>query len=269
MKFNIDHDYHIHSKLSECSSDEEQTTERMLQYAKENHFREICITDHFWDENVPGAFPWYRPQNYEHIAQSLPLPKSDDVTFYFGCEAELDKNMTLAISEKMMDNFDFIIIPTTHLHMMGDTIDAEATSVEARAEIYVERLDKLLDMALPFHKIGIAHLTCPLIAYHSATDFDEHIRIIDSIPTDTFKELFSKLAKKGAGFELNFDIGKYSEEQLPRILRPYKIAKEMGCKFYLGSDAHHPFELDRAKGNFEKIVSALDLEESDQYFFHK
>ena len=36
MKFQIDHDYHIHSKLSSCSRDPEQTNERILQYAKEN-----------------------------------------------------------------------------------------------------------------------------------------------------------------------------------------------------------------------------------------
>ncbi len=269
MRFSVDHDYHIHSKLSECSSDEAQTTERMLSYARENDFKEICITDHFWDSNVPGAFPWYRPQNYEHIAQSLPLPESDDVRFYFGCETELDKDMTLAISEKMMDNFDFIIIPTTHLHMVGDTVAKEATSVEERAEVYVKRLDKLLDMPLPFHKIGIAHLTCPLMAYNNSTDFDEHLRILDLISTDTFRELFSKLAQKGAGFELNFNIGRYTQEQLPRVLRPYQIAKEVGCQFYLGSDAHHPATLDQAKNNFENIVSALNLEESHRYFFRK
>ena len=33
MKFRIDHDLHIHSLLSECSSDPEQTTENILKYA--------------------------------------------------------------------------------------------------------------------------------------------------------------------------------------------------------------------------------------------
>ncbi|MBP3370026.1 MAG: PHP domain-containing protein [Clostridia bacterium] len=55
MKYAIDHDYHIHSMLSSCSNDPEQSTERILQYAKENGLKKICITDHFWDERVDGA----------------------------------------------------------------------------------------------------------------------------------------------------------------------------------------------------------------------
>jgi len=34
MKFRIDHDYHIQTKLSTCSRDPEQTCEGILHYAK-------------------------------------------------------------------------------------------------------------------------------------------------------------------------------------------------------------------------------------------
>ncbi len=34
MKFQIDHDCHIHSMLSECSHDDTQTAENILKYAK-------------------------------------------------------------------------------------------------------------------------------------------------------------------------------------------------------------------------------------------
>ena len=47
MKFKIDHDYHIHSGLSECSSCADQTPARMLEYAKEYGLSRICITDHY------------------------------------------------------------------------------------------------------------------------------------------------------------------------------------------------------------------------------
>ena len=36
MRFTVDHDYHIHSTLSSCSNDPAQSTERILQYAKDN-----------------------------------------------------------------------------------------------------------------------------------------------------------------------------------------------------------------------------------------
>lgn len=39
----------------------------------------------------------------------------------------------------------------------------------------------------------------------------------------------------------------------------------MGCKFYFGSDAHHPAELDMAKNIFERAIDDLQLEQSDGF----
>ena len=64
MKYVFDHDFHIHSKLSSCSRDAGQSNERILQYAKQNHLKTICLTDHFWDDAVEGASSWYKKQNY-------------------------------------------------------------------------------------------------------------------------------------------------------------------------------------------------------------
>ena len=89
MKFKANHDYHIHSELSACSKDPAQSTAHILQYAMENGYGQICLTDHFWDETVPGASDWYKPQNFAHISESLPLPQNDKVKFFFGCEAEM------------------------------------------------------------------------------------------------------------------------------------------------------------------------------------
>ncbi len=267
--YQINHDYHIHTHLSTCSNHPEQTVENLIKYAERNGFSELCITDHFWDSNVSGASDWYQPQDYAHIAKNLPLPQNGCVKCYFGCETELDKHMTLGISEKMMDKFDFIIIPTTHLHMDGFTVERGKTSVKERAEIYVERLDKLLDKDLPFEKVGIAHLTSRLVSYNRATDFEEHLCIFEAVGESTYRELFSKLAKRGAGVEINYVKEKYTEEQLDRLFRPYEIAKEEGCKFYFGSDAHVPQTLDLVYSRFEYAVNKLKLQEKDRFRFHK
>lgn len=47
MRYVYDHDLHIHSRVSLCSNDPEQTNERILQYAKDNHLNTIFLTDHF------------------------------------------------------------------------------------------------------------------------------------------------------------------------------------------------------------------------------
>lgn len=56
-------------------------------------------------------------------------------------------------------------------------------------------------------------------------------------------------------------------QKAPEIVsRMFRIAKAQGCKFYMGSDAHHPASLDSAKEAFEYAVDILGLEESDKFF---
>ena len=75
MKFNFDHDYHIHSYLSNCSNDPNQNPKTILEYAKQNNLSELCITDHFWDENVDGASDWYGAHHkFAQISKIRPLP---------------------------------------------------------------------------------------------------------------------------------------------------------------------------------------------------
>ena len=263
MKFKIDHDYHIHSHLSACSNDPEQTTQRILQYAKDNGLSSICLTNHYWDSDVNGATAWYRPQNFEHISQALPLPQESGVDFLFGCETDMNKNMTLGIPPSRFDDFDFIIIPTTHLHMVGFTIPEEyKDSHEKKAKIWVERLDAVLNMKLPFHKIGFAHLACPLIYMKSREDY---LKVLDMIPSEDMERLFSKAAQVGCGIELNQGDMKFSDDEADTVLRMFRIAKECGCKFYLGSDAHHPSAFSQTKDVFERAITLLGLSENDKF----
>ena len=262
MKYIVDHDLHIHSNISFCANDPEQTKENILKCAEENGLKTICITDHFWDETVEGASVWYEPQNYQHVAKAKPLPQGEDVRFLFGCETELSSSMTLGIAGKNIDLFDFVVIPTTHFHMVGYTLTEEETAnAQTRADAWVKRLDAVLEMDLPFHKVGLAHLTCALIA----PTREEYKEVLRLIPHEEMKRLFEKAAKLGVGIELNSYDMNFEPEEADIILRPYRIAKECGCKFYLGSDAHHPDGLDGAKAIFERTVDLLELTEDDKF----
>ena len=263
MRDIVDHDLHIHTKQSPCSSDPLQNPERIWQYAKDNNFSTVCLADHFWDELVPAASNWYEKCHFACICESLSFtpPKDGGVRYLFGCETDIDKYFHLGVSEERMEFFDFIVIPTTHMHMTGLTVDPEDGAPERRAELYVKRLDALLSMNLPFEKVGIAHLTCPLLS-----NVETHLDVLDMVSDEVFHELFARAAKKKTGIELNFEVRNYkSEEELARVLRPYRIAKEEGCLFYFGSDAHHEDVLLRSKDNFEQIVTLLDLTEEEKF----
>ena len=261
MRYKIDHDYHIHSKLSLCSGDPAQSNENILRFAEENGLKKICLTDHFWDEKVDGASRWYRWQDYVHVCEALPLPPSDKVEFLFGAETDLNREMTLGISKERFDNFDFVIIPTTHLHMSNNISEEDAATPEGRAKVWLSRLDGVLDMDLPFRKIGIAHLVCSLIT----KTHEDYLKILQLLPEDELFRMFTKAAKVGVGIELNMSDMKYSDEDKDIVLRPFRIAKECGCKFYLGSDAHHPSEYDEFFETFERAITDLELTEDDKF----
>ena len=263
MRYIFDNDLHIHSQLSSCSNDPEQTTERILQYAKENGVTTLCLTDHFWDSAVPGASSWYSTQDYDHIAKALPLPKTDGIRYLFGCETDMDKFMTVGVAKETLDKFDFIIIPTTHLHMMKFTLDETDNSVQARSALWVKRFEALLAKDLPFRKIGIAHLACRLL--RGRNDDSEYVKILDGIKSEDMERLFTKAAKLGCGIELNqsdMDLRVGEEES---VLRMFRIAKSCGCKFYCGSDAHNPGYFVRTKEIFERAIDLLGLTEDDKF----
>lgn len=260
MKFVVDHDYHIHSRLSSCSRHPEQTPARLLQYAKDNGLSKIVITDHYWDSAVPGASKWYEPQNFEHIAQSKPLPQADGVEFFFGCETDMDRFMTLGLPQSRFEDFDFIVIPTTHMHMKGFTIAEEDYCVDERvAKLWVERFDALLQKDLPFHKIGVAHLSCSLM---NKTSREAYLHTLDLIPSCEMERLFTKAAQLGCGIEINTE---FSETEADRVLRMYRIAKGCGCKFYFGGDAHGPDQFEDFLAFGKHVVDLLDLQECDKF----
>jgi histidinol phosphatase-like PHP family hydrolase len=265
MRFVIDHDYHIHSNISPCASDPEQTPEGILRYAEKNGLKQICLTDHFWDEAVTPALGYlsgtYRGIGFDRISSVLPLPQSEQTAFHFGCEGEMDLSFRIGLSPEIVKKMEFIIVPTTHMHMPKLTVPEHLT-LEQRAILYVHRLNALIESDMPSGKTGIAHLTCSLMAPKERGD---HLRVLEMIPDTVLYDLFRRVEKKNYGVELNFSPGIYTPEELQTVLRPYFIAKECGCKFYLGSDAHTQKECGKAPENFERMVDCLNLTEEQKF----
>ena len=258
MRMKADHDYHLHSQLSRCSRDPLQTAEALMAYARESGFTQLCITDHFWDAPVEGASEWYKGQDLEHLRSILPLPEDEMVKFHFGCEAEMDKTFRLGIRRETFDAFDFVIVALTHLHRPGFTIPEDMNTAEARAAYLLERFDCLFAMDLPFEKIGLAHITTPLLWRETP---EGHLKILERITDAQWERIFSVAAKKGCGIELNLKALSIDE----RVLHPYRIAKRMGCRFYLGSDAHHPADLVGNRLAFEAYIGELGLREEERF----
>ena len=264
MRYTIDHDFHIHSFLSICSDDEGQVPSAILENAIERNLKIICITDHYWDERVPcntAVNWWYEKQNHAHISTYLPLPKLENVQFLFGCEADMDSDNVIGLSKSRYNEFDFIIVSTTHFHHMAGPQWTSLSNKDV-ANRWVERFDAVLNAELPFGKVGIAHLACSLINLKSHEDYLENLNLI---PQKELERLFTEAAKKGLGIELNFGDMSFKDDEKDTILRIFKTAKNCGCKFYLGSDAHSRADMEIVFPVFERAIDLLGLKECDKF----
>lgn len=197
MRYIADHDFHIHSTVSRCCHDENQTPEAILNYANECKFDKICLTNHFWDKNVKSEAEWIDEHDFSHVSSVLPLPYDNNVKFLFGCETDMDYNNVLGISKERFDDFDFIIVATTHLHLDGNTVRTKITTPEEAAFHWADKLEHLLSKDLPFRKIGIAHLTTGHILKNRTAE------ALSLISDSTMYSIFSECSRKGAGIELN------------------------------------------------------------------
>lgn len=261
MRYKVDHDFHIHSTISPCCHDPEQTPEAILKYAKKNNYRKVCLTNHLWDETVKSEADWHEKHTFKSVSSVLPLPSSEDVIFCFGAETDMDYDFNLGISNELFDSFDFVAIPTTHLHLVGNTVRSKIATPQEAADIWKIRLIELLKKNIPWNKIGIAHLTCGHIFG------DRTPEVIKLLHDNDLYLIFSDCAKKGVGIELNMKTLSLNDEEKNILFRPYFIAKDCGCKFYLGSDAHKVSAFGTVKENFDNIITLLDLKETDKFDF--
>ena len=237
MRYIVDHDIHIHSRLSSCSHDPEQSPEVILNYATECGYKYVCLTDHFWDETIPGASNWYKPQNFAHICESLPLPQNDKVKFFFGCEAEMDQYLTVGVSKEVMEKLDFFIVPITHLHMAGFTRPAEDNTNELRVQHFIKRFNALLDYDLPAHKVGIAHLTCHLMTPEKTVA--NLVECLALISDDTFRDLFTRIRSDESYAALRYVFRWSTHRRNLRSAVPYSSLGERMKKYVLTGGVLH------------------------------
>lgn len=230
----VNHDIHVHTRLSSCCHDECMTAQAILDHAVSHNYDTICITDHCWDAAAPGASGWYAPQTIKHVFSAGPLPKADGVRVCMGVETEYCGGTKLGLSRAAFDRFDFVVIPPNHFHMENFVRPAEITTPEAIAELFLTRLEQLQQLDLPWRKIGIAHFSCGLLNRSgTVTEVFRHM------PEERLDKIFRVFAERGTGIELSAcSFPNEAPEDFAEIMRPYHIAREAGCKFYFSSDAH-------------------------------
>ena len=118
MRYIVDNDLHIHSEISLCSRDPEQSNERILKYAIDNGLKTVCVTDHFWDEKVVGASEWYSKQGYEISV----VGESENTARYIGINVKKVIIRTMIISGALCGVAGFLLVAGSDHSIASDTI---------------------------------------------------------------------------------------------------------------------------------------------------
>ncbi len=229
-------DMHIHTTLSFCCHDPEQTLENIAAKMKEKGFRKIGICDHFWRNPAVKPNGFYAPQTGDAI---LSLKKSADnsgfpLQFLIGAEAEMVAPGIFGVDRAFKEQVDFIALPTDHFHI---TDFVKQPPDDSPRGIAVHMLEFFISGA----KSGLADiLVHPLLPLGKS--MEQYDRIIESLSDAELFDAWSIAAENHAAVEINtacLFCGRYAKMfSRDTIRRTHELAKKAGCKFTIGSDSH-------------------------------
>lgn len=261
----IKHDFHIHTNLSLCAQSE-ATLEMYANRGKELGLEKMAITNHLWDHAIPDwendeNSEFYAVQDFEYILKeraAIEEANRNGANFLFGCEAEYSyKHRRPAISPAVAEQMDVLLVPNSHTHLTMPKSFYEPH--EKHKDFMIDAFMDIVNSDVSKYITAIPH---PFLAV--CCPYNNRL-LLDLITDDEFKRCFSAAAEKGIALELNPNF--ISKKPLNKayddpIFRMYKIGKDCGCKFTVGTDAHSSGGYD----NFNLIYiicSLLDLKEDD------
>lgn len=260
------HDFHVHTVYSNDTS-KKATVENYVAKAKELGLKKLGFAEHFWDDTIAGAFPFYVPLTFQHVSQlrqDLEAFRDQGIELFFGCEVEYDPaHKAPALSEAVAEQFDFVIVPNSHSH---ETMPKEYYEDKRKhADFILDAFWNILRSPVSRYVHGVAH---PFSLVRSPYPCDD---LIELVSDSQFADLFGCAAEKGVALEVNIGslmgglrqkgltLETAGESQLIRMLR---LGKKAGCKFFIGSDAHATSHLENHQHE-DAFIDLLALTEED------
>ncbi len=259
----VNYDIHVHTHLSACG-DRKAFMSDYIDAAAEMGIKTIGFADHAWDKSVPGASPWYAPQDYERLLARREDLKSIDtkgIKVMLGAEGEFAQYL-LALGEEGRKCVDYVIVPHSHTHMRGVVLPEDCIGIpEKHADYLVKSF-----LALCRHEkrdlfVGIAHPMYPI------GDSLEYAEQIYSFISDSMLEECAHAAKEAGLFiEANLSVLKNIPPEIADSFcyrRFFDACKKAECDFSMGSDAHSISAFRSNHGDQSKYIAAVGLTDSD------
>mgnify|MGYP003767041161 CR=1 FL=1 len=240
----LDIDLHTHTHHSPCGNPEMIPAEMVRTAAKKGITR-MAITDHFYTFTDRGNFDVIRAGVAEARRE---LPNAPEV--FFGCEAEIMEPGRTSGSQELADSLDFVMVAATHLQNKGITELPPGLDDEGIAFYYLRMFEYAV--SLPWADV-LAH---PFFVVPSVCSVEvlDHLKDSDLLPgIERAKE--NNVAMEISRRALWPGQTKFS-------MRFYKLCKQVGLKFTLGSDAHMLEDIGNVR-ILRPLLNELRLTEAD------
>jgi len=242
-------DHHVHTCFSTDAS-KEATIEAYIEQANKRNIRQLMFTDHV-DLYTPKGIDESLP-DYQALSRKLnTLATTTDIELRLGVELGYHEK-ALPIYKQLIHQvqFDFIIM-SVHSVLDQDLYHGELFSSLSQTEAYEAYFKTVLQMVKTTTDYDVIGHLDYIIRYGHFKDKDYDFNHFKPI----IDEILSIIIKAGKGIELNTSGLRYGLKHMHPKLELLKRYRILGGKVItLGSDAHHPREL---QADFEKALKLL------------
>ena len=237
-------DLHVHTNYSFCAP---QTTvpESYLPLCGEENIEILGFSNHIYYQDRLGWRNIDAASGGEYASRLRKdlerLKNETDVTLLLGAEVEVVSGMPPSLTVEESEKFDYVLLAPSHVMNLRDYFDragVDLSTKEMIAAVTIERHKFACGLEYPV-PMGICHPLYPICTGEWEQD------IVDGFSDNLLGEMFT-LAKNGnKSIEIHVDLirngtKKDSDGLSPSYLRYLSIAKECGCRFHFGGDAHVP-----------------------------
>jgi len=259
------HDLHVHTYLSACCGDKENHRPAgILAIAEEMGLDTVGFADHVWVNPDIEPTAWYAPQDETQIARLREDLSAVDspVRVLVGCEAETIAPGHFGITPEFAASLDFVLLACSHFHMAGFVEQPPSHSPRDVGRHMLKFFRSAVESGLA---TSIAH------PFHPLGYFDERDAAVATLSDAELSDAFGLAAERGVALEITAGYLPAPEKpetaEKPRMsvetpLRFLALAKQAGCKFTFGTDAHEP-DSQLLLPQLKLFVDALELTRDD------
>lgn len=221
-------DLHLHTNLSLCAP-KDATLLSYLKACNEAGIKKIGISNHLYsDLGVDHTL-----QIRDEIEK---LKNCFSIKILTGCEAELFYNRKPQLKKEDADKFDYVLLSPSHIFNLPQMYaDFDLSTSDKIRQLLFDNFKYacMQELGVP---TAIAHPLYPICAPNQQ-------EILDGMTENQLGECYTLAAQTQKSIEIHAclyrDTVELDSEGLsPSYIRMLSIAKECGCKFHFGSDAH-------------------------------